>query len=162
MIQLFGKSMNYILLLYLSDATKGSPKQYVDQYNLSSLVIAQIFTSSNKLIGAALLDQGPDVPFKVAQETLSEHIKFGQSAGEIVNKYESTSTDQNMIQKVHLSPRETEVLKLMAAGESTNEAAGTLHLSEYTVRDYVSSIMQKLEARNRTEAVARAIRDGII
>jgi len=162
MIQLFGESMNYIQPLYVSDATKGFPKQYIDQFNLRSLVVAPIFTSSNKLIGAALLDQGPDVHFKVAQETFSALIKFGQSAGEILNKYETGGTDRNMIQKVHLSPRETEVLKLMAAGESTNEAAGALHLSEYTVRDYVSSIMQKLEARNRTEAVARAIRDGII
>lgn len=162
MIQLFGKSMNYIQPLYVSDATIGFPDQYVKQFNLHSLVVAPIFTSSNKLIGAAILDQGPGVHFDVAQETFSALIKFGQSAGEILNKYAAGGAEQQMIEKVHLSPRETEVLKLMAEGESTNEAASALHLSEYTVRDYVSSIMQKLESRNRTEAVARAIRDGII
>ena len=50
----------------------------------------------------------------------------------------------------------------MAEGASTSEAALNLNLSEYTVRDYISSIMQKMDARNRTEAVARAIREGVI
>lgn len=50
----------------------------------------------------------------------------------------------------------------MADGASTYEAASNLNLSEYTVRDYVSTIMQKMEAKNRTEAVAKAIREGFI
>ena len=50
----------------------------------------------------------------------------------------------------------------MAEGESTTGAADKLHLSEYTVRDYITAIMQKMEAKNRTEAVARAIRKGVI
>lgn len=62
----------------------------------------------------------------------------------------------------HLSPREIEVLKLVAEGASTYEAAKRLHLSEYTVRDYVSAILQKMNAKNRTEAIVKAIRDGII
>lgn len=37
-----------------------------------------------------------------------------------------------------------------------------MNLSEYTVRDYISSIMQKMNVKNRTEAVAKAIREGVI
>ncbi|RKO62259.1 response regulator transcription factor [Caldibacillus debilis] len=50
----------------------------------------------------------------------------------------------------------------MAEGLSTFEAAVQLNLSEYTVRDYVSAIMQKMNVKNRTEAVAKAIREGLI
>src|SRR5690625_7349591 len=65
MIQIFGESMNYIQPLYVSDATKGFPKQYIYQFNLRSLVVAPIFTSSSKLMGAALLDHGQALHFKV-------------------------------------------------------------------------------------------------
>ncbi|MFB7304737.1 response regulator transcription factor [Heyndrickxia sporothermodurans] len=61
-----------------------------------------------------------------------------------------------------LSSREISVLELLAEGASTTEAAEALHLSEYTVRDYVSNIMKRLNARNRTEAAVKAIRLGII
>ena len=52
--------------------------------------------------------------------------------------------------------------KLLAAGASTTEAAVQLYLSEYTVRDYISTIMRRLDAKNRTEVAVKAIRMGII
>ncbi|MGG3161927.1 LuxR C-terminal-related transcriptional regulator [Geobacillus stearothermophilus] len=61
-----------------------------------------------------------------------------------------------------LSPREIEILKLLADGASTLEAACQLYLSEFTVRDYISSALRKLNAKNRTEAVAKALRLGLI
>lgn len=162
-LQLFGKNMNYLQPIYIAEASIGFPDKYVEQFQLKSVVVAPIYTSSsNKLLGAAILDQGPDTFFKITQETFSALIKFGQSAGEVLDKYYRDSFGQQKISNAHLSRRELEVLKLMAEGASTNEAAHELNLSEYTVRDYVSTIMQKMKARNRTEAVARAIRDGMI
>lgn len=162
-MQLFGKNMNYLQPVYVENAASGFPDQYIKQFQLRSVVIAPIFTSStNKLLGAAILDQGANKKFKMTAETFSALIKFGQSAGEILRKYYADNMQQQKADTVHLSPRELEVLKLMAKGDSTNEAASGLNLSEYTVRDYVSAIMQKMEARNRTEAVARAIREGLI
>src|SRR5699024_4392006 len=123
--------------------------------------VTPIFTSSsNELLGAAILDQGPNKEFTISQDIYTALTKFGQSAGEVLEKFHSSMHDLN--KTVHFSPREIEVLELMAAGESTTSAADILHLSEYTVRDYITSVMQKMEARNRTEAVARAIRKGII
>lgn len=159
-LRLFEKSRNYLQPAYMADASVGFPDHYVDQFNLSSVVVVPIFISSNnRLLGAAILDQGAGKSFEVAKETFSALIKFGQSAGEILAKYYN---EHQQLGTLHLSPREIEVLKLMAEGASTNEAACNLNLSEYTVRDYVSAIMQKMEARNRTEAVARAIREGLI
>lgn len=164
LVQLFGKTMNYLQPIYIKDASTGFPAHYIRQFDLSSIVIAPIFvSSSNRLLGAAILDQGAGEYFKVAQETFTALVKFGQSAGEILAKYyDQRSSDEKKSAKLRLSPREMEVMHLMAKGDSTNEAASELNLSEYTVRDYVSTIMQKMEARNRTEAVARAIREGLI
>src|SRR5699024_12245521 len=78
------------------------------------------------------------------------------------SKFSATSEKKIADDASALSPREIEVLKLMEKGASTHEAASALHLREYTVRDYVSTIMQKLGARNRTEAVAKVIRNNII
>ncbi|WP_167751306.1 response regulator transcription factor [Lentibacillus salicampi] len=164
LVRLFGKTMNYLQPIYIKDASIGFPDHYVKQFDLKSVVIAPIFVSSNnRLFGAAILDQGAGKHFKVSQDTFTALLKFGQSAGEILAKYYHKHTrDDHQSGTLHLSPREIEVMKLMAEGASTSEAASDLNLSEYTVRDYVSAIMQKMDARNRTEAVARAIRQGLI
>lgn len=162
-LQLFGKSLDYLQPIYIADAAMGFPAEYIKQFDLKSVIIAPIFlASNNKLLGAAILDQGPGKSFKVAQEIFSALIKFGQSAGEILAKFSSEQSARLQSGGFHLSPREIEVLQLMAEGYSTTEAASSLNLSEYTVRDYVSAIMQKMDARNRTEAVARALRERLI
>lgn len=61
-----------------------------------------------------------------------------------------------------LTDRELEVLRLVAEGCSNSEVAGLLHLAEGTVKNYVSSILVKLGARDRTSAVLRAIREGVL
>jgi DNA-binding NarL/FixJ family response regulator len=61
-----------------------------------------------------------------------------------------------------LSKRETEILRLMAAGCSNKEMADSLFKSEGTIKNQVSSILSKLGVRDRTRAVLKAIESGII
>lgn len=61
-----------------------------------------------------------------------------------------------------LSDREREVLGLMAAGSTNPEIAKALHLSPHTVKEHTSSVYRKLEVRNRTEAVQKAQRLGLL
>jgi DNA-binding NarL/FixJ family response regulator len=61
-----------------------------------------------------------------------------------------------------LSPREVEVLKLIAAGKSNKEIADLLFVSEGTVKTHVLNIHQKLDVSDRTEAVVVAIKRGIL
>ncbi len=60
-----------------------------------------------------------------------------------------------------LTERETEVLRLMARGLNNMDIASQLHLSEGTVRNHVSAILNKLEVADRTQAVIIAIRHGL-
>lgn len=62
----------------------------------------------------------------------------------------------------HLTPRELEVLRLMGSGSANKEIAEELHISENTVKFHVASILGKLNAASRTEAVARGLRTGLI
>lgn len=61
-----------------------------------------------------------------------------------------------------LTPRELEVLALVARGRKNAEIARQLFISERTVKFHVSSLMQKLGAENRTEAVTLAAQHGLI
>jgi DNA-binding NarL/FixJ family response regulator len=62
----------------------------------------------------------------------------------------------------HLTPREIEVLRMMGQGIGNKEIADGLGISENTVKFHVASILGKLNAASRTEAVARGIRRGLI
>ncbi|WP_197407057.1 response regulator transcription factor [Bacillus paralicheniformis] len=67
------------------------------------------------------------------------------------------------IRKVNpLSEREQEILRLAALGMTTKEIAAELFLSAGTVRNYISEIMHKLDAKNRTEAAKVAEGEGWI
>jgi two-component system response regulator DesR len=59
-----------------------------------------------------------------------------------------------------LSPRERDVLAAAADGSTISDIAGRLHLSEGTVRNYLSAAIHKVGARNRIEAVQSAQRHG--
>jgi DNA-binding NarL/FixJ family response regulator len=61
-----------------------------------------------------------------------------------------------------LTPRELDVLKLMAEGKSNKEIATALSLTEGTVKGYVSTILSKLEVQDRTQAVTTALQRGIV
>jgi len=61
-----------------------------------------------------------------------------------------------------LTPREREILQLLADGMSNADVAGKLFISQETVKSHVRHILTKLEADTRTHAVAIALREAII
>ena len=61
-----------------------------------------------------------------------------------------------------ISPRELRVLEELAAGHSNKEIAARLHVSPHTVKTHVARLLEKLEAKRRTDAIARARELGIL
>ena len=84
---------------------------------------------------------------QLASSMLHELRKLDAPAGE----------DERVITR-----REEEVLQLIADGCSTPEVAAKLFISQKTVKNHLASIYQKLDARDRTQAVVQAVRMGII
>jgi DNA-binding CsgD family transcriptional regulator len=63
---------------------------------------------------------------------------------------------------IDLTPREFDVLALLAEGASNKEIARQLGISVHTAKFHVSSLLEKLDATGRTDAVAHAARRGVI
>ena len=72
----------------------------------------------------------------------------------------SRLTSRNLFEE--LTPRELQVLQLLAKGRANKEIADVLKITEYTAKDHLKSILAKLRVADRTEAVTAAIQRGII
>ncbi len=64
--------------------------------------------------------------------------------------------------RADLTARELQILEHLSNGSTNKEVAEELHISDNTVRHHVNSIMEKLQVSDRTEAVATAIRSGVL
>ena len=82
------------------------------------------------------------------------------SRGETV--LDSRITSRALARRQRLTPREREVLRLIAAGKSNKEIGAALRISERTAKFHVTAIFNKLGAENRAQAVAVAIERHLI
>jgi DNA-binding NarL/FixJ family response regulator len=101
--------------------------------------------------GESQLDPG------VAHKILSE---FRRLAAQPPARPAQALADEPAIEP--LTPREEEVLRLLVEGLSNKEIGARLHLTEGTVKNYVSAIIAKLQANDRTHAVVTALRRGLV
>lgn len=75
---------------------------------------------------------------------------------------DAARTDTDAATPLELTERELDVLRLVASGYSNRQIADALFLAEGTVKNHISAILSKLGARDRTNAVLRALSDGIL
>lgn len=78
----------------------------------------------------------------------------------VIQAFQEASQRKEGSDLLGLSPREKDVLRLVAAGYSNRDIGETLGMAEGTVKNNVSSVLGKLGARDRTQAVLRAIQLG--
>jgi DNA-binding NarL/FixJ family response regulator len=90
------------------------------------------------------------------QAVFSHRLGRSASAGRTPAEREAALLAQQ------LSPRELEVLELLAEGASGRQIATGLHISPNTVRTHVQSILTKLQVHSRLQAVAFAVRHGLV
>ena len=82
-------------------------------------------------------------------------------AGKLLNQVASKQTQPTSILTGKLTERELDVLRLIAKGINNSDIAVRLHLSEGTVRNHVSAILEKLGVSDRTQAAVIAIQHGL-
>jgi DNA-binding NarL/FixJ family response regulator len=111
-------------------------------------VLSTEITTAHLIVALAALDAG----FAV---TLPEPAP-------LVSVPTSDSDFNDFVPREALTDREAEVLRLLASGRHNREIAATLHISEHTAKFHVSSVLAKLGARTRTEAVRVGINRGLV
>ena len=93
--------------------------------------------------------------FQLAPSVARRSINLSDEKGKI------NPQDDNAEQIAGLTPREFDVLKLIATGATNKEIAQNLYLSEGTVKNIVSNIFACLGTRDRVQAAIIAIRNGL-
>jgi len=132
-------------------------EEHIKLFNLSSVIFVPI-VHHNQVFGWLTFDQ-LGVEFDCSKEELMLLDQVGKRIGLFLSR---SSDDSIREPKIHLTEREAMILELLAEGYDNKKMGELLHLSEHTVRDYVGSLMTKLEAKNRTQVVASAFRLGLL
>lgn len=113
---------------YIKEAVKNGAEGYILKNQSSDSIVETIRT----------VEKGNAVFEKEIARTLSAMLK-------------NVSYESKPVINTELTPRELDILKLIAEGLSNKEIAAKLYLSEGTVRNYVTNLLEKLELRDRTQ-----------
>ena len=103
-----------------------------------------------------------DLILSIREVTIGKTPVDSKVAGKLFNQISKTGIPGESTIGNNLSEREKEILKLISHGMTNAEIAESLYLSEGTVRNYVSSILKKLDVKDRTQAAVLALRHGLV
>ena len=97
----------------------------------------------------------------VRQASRSEASLSSRVAARVIQELDTTRQDKSRSAS-ELTPREMELLKMIAHGSSNSAIAGELFISEHTVKGHVSNILNKLQLADRTQAAVFAWQRGLV
>lgn len=113
--------------------------------------------------GLLLRDATPEEIGNAVRAAASGLLVLDRRAAEVVTAAATEpARDESLAPSEPLTPREREVLQLIAQGLPNKAIAAELGISEHTVKFHVGAILDKLDAASRAEALARAARAGLI
>lgn len=141
----------------LREAGNATPVILLTTFDDSSLMLAAVAAGAQ---GFLLKDASPEdlaeAIHRVASgATLLQPVSLGPVRAQ--RKAEAQTGA-----KIHLTEREISILRLVAGGYSNKEIGRSLHLSEGTVKNYMSDLLVKLDCRDRTHAVLKAITQRLL
>ena len=113
----------------------------------------------------ALGRRAPAIAEATAAADLFEHmgaVRYAHHARELARSLAGSARRRGLAAPTALSPRELDVLRLVAEGAADKAIAKRLRLSEHTVHRHVANILRKLEVTSRAAAVAQAVRQQLL
>ncbi len=114
-------------------------------------------------VGYLLKDTGVDALVATLRRiTAGEHVLTPDLASRFLREFRARQHPRRPAGLALLSPREEEVLRLLATGETNRQIARRLFVSEETVKSHVGAIFRKLEVSDRTRAAVLAVKAGLV
>jgi DNA-binding NarL/FixJ family response regulator len=100
----------------------------------------------------------------IKRAAAGEIVMPARDMGAVLASLEAARSAKNQVdrQLERLTPREVQILQLLAEGNSTNEIAGSLFISPFTVQGHIKSVIAKLGVRTKLEAVTLGLRHSLI
>ncbi len=133
------------------------------------IIILTAYDSDERIVGAVAAGAKGYLLKGAPREDIFQAIREVQAGGSLLQPIVASKLMQHLSEQatgspdaIDLTPREIEVLQLMAQGQSNKQIAAELVITERTAKFHVSSILAKLEAANRTEAVKIAAQRGLV
>ena len=114
-------------------------------------------------VGYLLKNVSPEeIGATVQRVAAGDPMLSGEIAGRVLLEFERERQEAHYRERLDaLTPREEEILKLLATGESNRGIAGRLFISEQTVKNHVAAIFRKLHVNDRTKAALLAVKLGL-
>lgn len=135
----------------------------------TKVIVLTSFADDNKVFPAIkagaisylLKDVSPeDLAHAIRAAQRNEAVLHPEVAARLMQEFSTPRPNEAPVEQ--LTPRELEVLRLIARGKSNKEIADTLIVSEKTVKTHVSNILSKLHLADRTQAAIYALRKRIV
>jgi DNA-binding NarL/FixJ family response regulator len=104
----------------------------------------------------------PDLVATLRRIADGEHVLTPDLASRFLREFRARQLAVRRPRLPQLTPREEEVLRLLATGETNRQIARRLFVAEETVKSHVAAIFRKLEVSDRTRAVMLAVRAGLV
>jgi DNA-binding NarL/FixJ family response regulator len=140
-----------------------------ERYPATAPIMLTVYNDDNRIFRAVcagacgyLLKNTPPARLVEALREVAEGgaVMSPQVAMRVTELFRKTQTPEQF--SAGLSPQELRLLKLLTQGHQNKTAAAEMGLSVHTISYYLRSIYEKLHVHSRSEAVARALRDGLI
>lgn len=101
--------------------------------------------------GYILKNQSSESIIDSLKTVVKGNMVFEKNVAQTISNFMKNGENKNDLEKYNLTGREGDILKLIGDGLSNKEIAGKLYLSEGTVRNYITNLLEKLELRDRTQ-----------
>jgi len=138
-------------------------------HSAARVIVFTAFDTDDRIVGAVRAGAAGYLLKGVPRDELFRAIRLVSQGGSLLQPVVASKLMRHVSQQAAppdlpepLTEREMEVLKCLAQGRSNKEIAAQLTISERTVKFHMSSILGKLNATNRTEALTLAAQHGLI
>lgn len=133
-----------------------------------AVIILTVFEDDEKIFKAICAGASGYLLKTSGTEDIAEAIRSAVAGGSPINpriarRVLEMFSKANPPQKDYgLTPRETDILKLLVDGRTIKDAAAQLGIGYYTADEYIRSVYEKLQVRSRGSAIAKAVKEGLV